>query len=418
MNYCVLTFGCRANQADSWVIEGELQAAGGAASPAETADVVVVNTCTVTASADQAARNAIRRIARTNPSARIVATGCYATRAPDAVSRLAAGGIQLVANTDKTRLALEVLPAPPRTLVPGGGRTVPGPGTRGRTAYPLRVQTGCDEHCAYCIVPSTRGRGTSRPLVEVVDEVRRAAAAGFKELWISGVHLGSYGRDQRPAVALVDLMRALDREGSDKELTFRLSSLEPMDCGEDVLAVLASSPCFVPHLHIPLQHASDRMLAAMRRNYDLERFRSVVDAFRSRVPDGAIGTDLIVGFPGETEHDFDEQVDYLRESPVTHVHIFPYSDRPGTAAAAMRGKVPAPVARERAAALRGVGSERHLAFVTRQLGRDRPALTLDDGTTALTDNYLKVGIPAGRARNERVRVRPTTAEPLRGEVVA
>jgi threonylcarbamoyladenosine tRNA methylthiotransferase MtaB len=429
MKYCVLTFGCRANQADSCDIECQLRASGGMPASPEAADLVVVNTCTVTSAADQAARSAIRRIARLNPTARVVATGCYATRRPDEVAQLP-GVLQVVPNSVKpgiagslTSAATSLVPRFASSPVPQfPSSPVPDqfplrPGSRGRTALPLRVQTGCDERCAYCIVPSTRGAGTSRPLEAVVGEMRMAADAGFKELWVTGVHLGSYGRDLRPALSLLDLLVALDRASAGADVTFRLSSLEPMDCSDDLLDCLAESPRFLPHLHLPLQHAGDRMLAAMRRPYTRERFQSAVDGVRRRLPDAAIGTDLIAGFPGETDRDFEEQADYLRGSPLTHVHVFPYSDRPGTEASRMAAKVPGPEIRRRANLLRAIAADLNTRFIERQVGWERAALTLDAGTVALTDNYIKLRIPAGRRRNQRLRVRVASVRPPSGEVV-
>jgi threonylcarbamoyladenosine tRNA methylthiotransferase MtaB len=424
MKFCVLTFGCRTNQADSFEFERHLRAEGGEPSGPETADLVVVNTCTVTAAADQAARNAIRRVARLNPAARIVATGCYTTRSPEEIAQLP-GVVRLVSNEDKRdarrhvaslRSITETTGRPGTT--DGVGSALAGPGSRGRTAFPLRVQTGCDERCAYCIVPSTRGAAASRPLPAVIDELRMATAAGFKELWLTGVHLGSYGRDLRPATSLADLLVALARAAEGTDVTFRMSSLEPMDCGGDVLDALASSPRFVPHVHLPLQHASDRVLAAMRRPYTLARYQAAVDAVRLRFPDAAIGADLIAGFPGECDDDVARQVEYLRGSPLTHVHVFAYSDRPGTEAARLAGKVPIEEIRRRAASLRETAAALNATFVSRHVGRERPALTLSDGTVALTDNYIRARIPPGRRRNERVRVRIASAQPVTGEVVA
>jgi threonylcarbamoyladenosine tRNA methylthiotransferase MtaB len=280
------------------------------------------------------------------------------------------------------------------------------------------VQTGCDERCAYCIVPSTRGPGRSRSIAPVVDDVRRLADAGFREVWLTGVHLGSYGRDLQPPGRLIDLLRALDREAAALDVTFRLSSLEPMDCSDEVIDLVAVSPRFAPHLHLPLQHASDRMLAAMRRPYTASGFRATVERVRERMPDAAIGTDVIAGFPGETERDFSELEGFLREISPSYLHVFPYSDRPGTAASAMPSKVPAAVVRRRAGRLRGVARELSTRFAGGQVGSERAALTLDDGAVALTDNYLRLRIARGHARNERVRVRIIPGLPLRGEVVA
>jgi threonylcarbamoyladenosine tRNA methylthiotransferase MtaB len=436
MRFSVLSFGCRANQAESCQIERDLRAGGGVPAASDSADVVVVNTCSVTAAADAASRRAIRSVARANPRAQIVATGCYATRKPDDVARLP-GVVRLVRNAGKPQIAELITPGV--VFEPAGGNNhsgrdyrggwrpeiTPGvtslglrPGDRGRTAYPLNVQTGCDERCAYCIVPSTRGPGQSRSVAQVVEEVRRIAEAGFREVWLTGVHLGSYGRDLAPPSRLIDLLRALDQEAAALDVTFRLSSLEPMDCSDEIIDLVAASPRFAPHLHLPLQHASDRMLAAMRRAYTASRFRATTERARARMPDAAIGTDVIAGFPGETERDVSELESFLREISPAYLHVFPYSDRPGTAAFAMPAKVPAPVVRRRAERLRVVARELSARFADGQVGRERAALTLDDGAMALTDNYLKLRIARGRARNERVRVRIIPGRPLRGEVVA
>ncbi len=414
MRFSVLSFGCRANQADSCQIERDLRAGGGVPASSDSADFVVVNTCSVTAAADAASRRAIRGVARANPRAQIVATGCYATRKPDDVARLL-GVARLVPNARKLEIAEIITPEiiPPGVVSPGLR-----PGDRGRTAYPLNVQTGCDERCAYCIVPTTRGPGRSRGVPQVVDEVRRLAEAGFREVWLTGVHLGSYGRDLAPPCRLIDLLRALDREAAALDVRFRLSSLEPMDCGDEVIDLMAESPRLAPHLHLPLQHASDRVLAAMRRPYTAAQFRALVERARERMPDAAIGTDVIAGFPGETDRDFGELESFLRETAPSYLHVFAYSDRPGTAAFDMPSKIPAPVVRHRAERLRGVARELSARFADTQVGREREALTLDDGAMALTDNYLKLRIARGRARNERVRVRIIPGRPLRGEVVA
>lgn len=414
MKFSVLTFGCRANQADSCQLECELRQGGCSNAAFEEADVVVVNTCSVTAAADQAARSAIRRVARRNPRARIVATGCYATRRPGELERLP-GVWRLAANAAKDTLAASLLgdEGADRT----GRWSAPRPGDRGRTAFPLRVQTGCDERCSYCVVPATRGKSRSVPVGRVLDAVSRLANAGFKELWLTGVHLGSYGRDLRPARSLAELLAAVGRHADTLDVTFRLSSLEPMDCTDDVIDVVAASPAFAPHWHLPLQHASERLLSAMARPYSAGAFRALADRIRRRMPDAAIGTDLIAGFPGETDAEFEEMADALGASPLTHVHVFPYSDRPGTQASLMVPKVPADVIRRRAECLREVARALGERFVEGQIGRDRPALTLADGSLALTDNYLKLRIPGGHARNERVRVRVVSARPPRGEVV-
>jgi threonylcarbamoyladenosine tRNA methylthiotransferase MtaB len=405
VRYAIVTFGCRVNQADSLRIEEDLRARGGLEAAPAAADLVVVNTCSVTATADQGARQTIRRIARDNPSARIVVTGCYATREPAAVAHLP-NVLRIVPNAEKDRLVDEVWETTSERFGPGDGPCgAPiAPGTGGRTAFTLRVQTGCEERCSYCIIPTTRGPGRSIPVAAVIDEVERIAGAGFKEIALTGVHLGSYGRDLTPPASLYELLNALHACGAD--VVFRVSSLEPMDCTPDVVSLIAASRGrFAPHFHLPLQHASNRILALMRRPYTLDFYRRLVDSIIASLPHAAIGTDMIVGFPGETDEDFAENVQYLASSPLSHLHVFPYSDRPGTEASSLPSRVPPSVIRDRGVRMRGIGALLASRFREAQVGSLRPGLTLEDGTLVVTDNYLKVRVPRGRARNERVAVR-------------
>ncbi len=402
MRYAVVTFGCRVNQADSLAVEAGLTGGGAVAVSPERADVVLVNTCSVTASADQGARQTIRRIHRENPAARIVVTGCYASRCGAEVEALP-GVAEVVPNDAKPRL-LAML----RREAPGGqgdgpcGR-LPGPGLMGRTAWTLRVQTGCNEPCSYCIIPTTRGTSRSRPLPEVIDELTRAVDAGYKEVALTGVHLGGWGRDLPEPGRLGDLLAALAAAPGDFRV--RVSSLEPMDCTPDVLGWLVERPDrFAAHLHLPLQHASDRVLAAMRRPYTAATYAELVAEIRARLPHAAIGSDVIVGFPGETNDDADVLARFLEASPLTHLHVFPYSDRPGTAASALPDKVHGAVVKARAQRLRAVSRTLGDRFRASQAGSVRPALTIDDGTRAVTDNYFKVPVPGGHARNEWVSV--------------
>ena len=411
LKFAVLTFGCRTNQADSSRIERDLAAAGGCEAAGETADVVVVNTCTVTAAADQAARQAIRRVARANAGARIVVTGCYATRRPGDLAGLP-GVVELVPNDRKHLIALSLAGVPlPGPQLPAA---LPFPGRHGRTTYPLTVQTGCDECCSYCIVPSTRGPSRSLPFDGLLAEARLLSVCGFLEIVLTGVHLGAYGRDLSPARSLTDLLAAFERlPGSTR---FRLSSLEPMDCPPSVVETLARSRRFAHHLHLPLQHASDAVLRSMRRPYTIDSYRRLVDGIRERLPDAAIGTDIIVGFPGERDDDVERLERYLEGSPITHLHVFPFSARPGTVAATLAPRVERTVARERATRLRAVGRMLTARFEASQVGRSCEGITLKDGSVVLTDNFLKVAVPPGRRRNERVRVVVRSATPLQGEV--
>ena len=481
MKYSVLTFGCRVNQAESLAIERELAARGGVPAPAAEADLVLVNSCSVTATADQGTRQAIRRVARDNPAARIVVTGCYATRQPDDLRELA-GVVRVVPNARKDTIVADLTGGdagllttaeryageqgpcgapevdasaevtPPELDVRGAGlqprsrdslrdpaagarhaqiaavsgRTDRGPsgsplqlfapGMGGRTAFTLRVQTGCDEGCTYCIIPSTRGRARSTPVEAIVAELRRVEEAGYREVTLTGVHLGAYGRDLSPASTLTTLLeRAI---AATHGLLFRLGSLEPMDCPPALVDLAEASGRLAPSFHLPLQHASNRLLTAMGRPYTLEAYAALVDAIRERLPHASIGADVIVGFPGERDEDAARLVSYLERSPLTHVHVFPYSDRPGTAASRMQPKVHGTAVRERAAAVRAVGRELSARFEYLLSGSIRPALTIEDGATAQTDNGLKVRIAPALERNVRVRLRlERDASGLRGEVV-
>jgi threonylcarbamoyladenosine tRNA methylthiotransferase MtaB len=403
MKYAVITFGCRVNQADSLGFEEDLLAEGAIATPPEDADLVIVNTCSVTASADQGARQTIRRVARSNPNARIVVTGCYATRRPDELAGLP-NVAHVVRNDDKPRF-VPLLRAAGVEIGDGPCGAAIEPGVAGRTAFTLRVQTGCAEPCSYCIIPSTRGAPRSVAVEEVVREVARVVAAGFKEIALTGVHLGSYGRDLQPPSSLIELLSALERAD---DVLVRISSLEPMDCTSEIVDLVARSPRFAPHFHLPLQHASNRMLAAMRRPYTIQRYAGLVDSIRAKLPDASIGSDIIVGFPSESDADFDQLAGYLESSPLTHLHVFPYSDRPGTPASAMADKVPGTVVRERARCVREIGQRLAARFRASQIGTAHRALTLEDGSLAVTGNYLKVRIAPGRARNEWIRLRLTS----------
>jgi threonylcarbamoyladenosine tRNA methylthiotransferase MtaB len=416
VKYSVLTFGCRVNQADSLAIEAELTARGGEATASEHADLVIVNTCSVTASADQGARQTIRRIARENPQARIVATGCYATRCAVEVAALP-GVVHVVPNSAKDARTFVA------TLMPSGSPDSEGPcgrplapGLMGRTAWTLRAQTGCEESCSYCIIPTTRGASRSRTLAEICGEVDRVVAAGYREIAITGVHLGSYGRDLERPSSLLELLETLGCHASTlvtaegDRVLFRVSSLEPMDCSREIVQAIAESDrradgvAFAPHFHLPLQHASNRILRAMRRPYSLEYYRALVTDIRERLPHAAIGSDVIAGFPGETDDDFDALVSYLADSPITQLHVFPYSDRPGTAASLLSNKVHGSTTKVRAQRLREISRVLFERFRSAQSGTTRRALTIEDGSVAVTDNYLRVPVPGGTSRNAWVSV--------------
>ena len=407
MKYSIITFGCRVNQADSLVIERDLRARGGTDVPAEQADLLVVNTCSVTANADQAARQTIRRIVKGNPSVKVVVTGCYATRRPDEIAALP-NVIRIVPNAEKDDFVRKAGPdlwtrhttAEQDDDGPCGQPLAPG--VAGRTAMTLRVQTGCGQTCSYCIIPTTRGASRSRPLASVLADVSRAITAGYKEIAITGVHLGSYGRDLEEPSSLAELVGALAEWPDD--VLFRISSLEPMDCTPEIVGLVAGSARLAPHFHLPLQHGSNDMLRAMRRPYTAEYFNELAGLIRVRLPHASIGSDLIVGFPGETDAHFEEMRSVVERLPLTHLHVFPYSDRPGTEASGMHPKVDGTLTRDRGRQLRAIGSEMSRRFRESQAGSVRRALVVDDGWSAVTDNYLKLRLDQQHARNEWIAI--------------
>ena len=417
MKYAIVTFGCRVNQADSFTIEEALRRRGNVAAAPENADLVVVNTCSVTASADQGARQTIRRIARTNPNVRVVVTGCYATRRPEEVRQLP-NVVHVIANSGKDSL-VSLLEAEGELTTAerfGGGDGPCGfalePGAAGRTALTLRVQTGCDEQCSYCIIPTTRGTGRSRPIGDVLQEIGRAVDAGYREIAVTGVHLGSYGRDIGDGTDLARLVSALGQWPDD--VLFRISSLEPMDCTPAIIDVAAHSPRIAPHFHLPLQHGSDVVLRAMRRPYSAADFRRVVETIHAQLPHAAIGTDVIVGFPGESDAQFTATARLLESLPIAYAHVFPYSDRPGTVATALDSKVDGNVIRHRARVVRDIAASKSREFRRDQVGRAIKALTVDDGASVVTGNYLKVQISNPQPRNSWVTVTIVSADPLAG----
>jgi threonylcarbamoyladenosine tRNA methylthiotransferase MtaB len=400
VKYSVITFGCRVNQADSLAIEGDLRARGAVSASPDEADIVVVNTCSVTASADQGARQTIRRIARSNPDVQIVVTGCYATRRPAELRELP-NVVQVLPNQQKDQVSIS-------TAVRFAGGNGPcgaplEPGVAGRTAFTMRVQTGCEEHCSYCIIPTTRGSGRSWPLPAITRQLEQVVAAGYKEIVVTGVHLGSYGRDLTDGSTLTALVRGLADWESD--VLFRISSLEPMDCTDELVDLVASSPRLAPHFHLPLQHGDDDVLRRMCRPYTSAAYQRLVARIHRLMPHASVGSDIIVGFPGETAADFDRTESLLRDLPLSHLHVFPYSDRPGTAASAMVNKVDGATIRERGQRVRAIGQEMTTRFRRAQVGTVRRALSVNDGLSAVTDNYLKVKLDRQVPRNQWVEVR-------------
>jgi threonylcarbamoyladenosine tRNA methylthiotransferase MtaB len=420
-------FGCRATQADGATLERDLVAHGILrTASAEEADVVVLNTCTVTAAADHDARAAVRRVHRQNPGAKILVTGCYAQRAPEEVASLP-GVTWVVGNSHKHHAPALVASAAAQNFLPLDNVRLSGPAFTlvgdifahteliaapvfaadeigARTRPNLKVQDGCDNRCSFCIIPSVRGQSRSMPLRRAIEEANALVEAGYREIVLSGINLGRWGRDLEPQQRFVDLLRALlEHTGIEK---IRISSVEPMDWSDDLIALVAASARIAKHAHMPLQSGSDRVLRAMHRRYRPWHYVEKLRKVREAMPDAAIGADVMVGFPGETEELFEESRSFIESLPFTYLHVFTYSSRPGTPSAAMPNQIPVQVARERNRVLREVGAKKNLEFRRSFVGKRLEVITLQNGdgkfTEALSDNYLKVHMEGQQATNVRM----------------
>jgi threonylcarbamoyladenosine tRNA methylthiotransferase MtaB len=447
--FFVQNFGCRATQADGASIERSLAQRGmQAASCASSADVVVLNTCTVTAAADADARAAIRRIHRENPNCRILVTGCYAQRAPQEIAALD-GVAWIVGNSHKHEIA-DVIAPPAKNFLPlevlnaqgAGSDALSGAGVlvgdifahtdflaapvfegtshSARTRPNLKVQDGCDNRCSFCIIPSVRGHSRSLPLAEVLREVEELVRAGYREMVVSGINLGRWGHDLLPQGRFEDLLHAILRHTTIEKI--RISSVEPMDWTGELIELVTSHPRIARHAHVPLQSGSDRILRMMHRKYRPWHYAERVSKVRARSGEAAIGADVMVGFPGETDELFEENRHFIASLPFTYLHIFTFSARPGTPAATMPDHVPAQKARERHQILRELIAEKNRAFRRSFVGKSLNAITLstpseDEGCSeALTDNFLKLQVRGKYAANRWVDAKITglTDDGVRG----
>jgi threonylcarbamoyladenosine tRNA methylthiotransferase MtaB len=420
------TLGCRLNQADTQALQALLEGRGFRTVPLEAApDVVIVNTCTVTARAELSDKRAIRRAARLSPHGRVVVTGCWAQTSPGEVAAL--GGVDLVVgNADKARLPdlLEQLAtaATPRIEVSDiAAARIDTPGAAQRARQFVKVQDGCQHRCAFCVVPLARGASRSLPPAVVEDHVRRLVDAGHPEVVLTGVDLGHYGADLRPRTSLAALLARLVTIAGLRWL--RLSSMLPAYFTDDVLELVTTSPVIAPHLHLPLQSGSDRVLRAMRRPYTVTMYRTLVERLAAAIPRMGLGADVIVGFPGESEADFAETVALVEALPFSYLHVFPYSARQGTEAATRPGRLSAATAAARGRRLRELAAVKNLRFREGMRGRVEDVLVLEERARAtgdlvgLTGNYMEVtfrGPDRLRRRLARVRVTAVEAGSTRG----
>lgn len=415
-SFSIQTLGCRANQADSEQLRQILLSAGfSEVRPGQPADCAIVNTCTVTGEADRKSRQVLRRAGRQAPT--VVATGCAVA---DRGGLRALPGAVLRLPPDRRESLLELLGAqgcPSAGLVEGEARQL-------RARALLKVQEGCDQFCSFCIVPYVRGRSRSTPAGALVAEARRLEAAGYREIVLTGIHLAVWGRDLEGSPDLGDLLDAL-LEGT-SGIRLRLSSIEPLSFPRGILDRMAQRPDRVcPHLHLALQHASDAVLERMRRGYTLAEYDELVRHFVERVPGACLTTDVMVGFPGETDADFQALLAYLRRAPFYRLHVFPYSPRAGTAAARFSGQVPEEDKKRRSEAVIRLGERKRLAFMRSFRGSVRPVLVERLGdrpgeVVGTTDNYLSVAFRGGApllGRTVPVLLERTRGEELVGRAV-
>ncbi len=391
------TLGCKLNFSETSTIARQFEQGGFVrASAGEKADIYVVNTCSVTETADKKCRNIIRRLAKDNPEAIIAVTGCYAQLRPDAIASIE--GVDLVVgNGDKGSVFEHVaaISGKESAAVHGceaeeltGFFAAFSSGDRTRAF--LKVQDGCDYRCSYCTIPIARGGSRNMPIADIVKEAQAIASQGQREVVITGINTGDFGRTT--GENFIDLLRALDEvEGIDR---YRISSIEPNLLTDEVIGFCASSGKFQPHFHIPLQSGCDRILVLMKRRYNTDTFASRIKALRKAIPDVFIGIDIIVGFPGETDADFEETYSFLSSLAPSFLHVFPYSVRPGTPAAELPGRVSPQVQAERVKRLTALSDKLHEQYCRRYLGTERGVLfesTLKGGFMfGFTDNYIKV----------------------------
>ena len=395
----ISTLGCKTNQFESAAMIEQLKAAGYLVVPfSEPSDIYIVNSCTVTARTDAETRRLIRRARRLNPDSRIVATGCYAQVSPGELEQMPELD-SVLGNQEKQHISalLEstdhavsdiatISQADPLKLTSFAEHT---------RAF-LQIQNGCNSFCAYCIVPYARGRSRSVTPDDILRGMRDLADNGFKEVVLTGIHLGAYGLDLTPSLSLTALVREMDKANIVPRL--RIGSIEPNEVCDDLLQLMASSQHICPHLHLPLQSGSDSVLKRMGRPYTSGEFRELTARISTAMPDAFIGADVIAGFPGETEGEFEETVRLLEELPFSDLHVFPYSKRPGTRAAGMPGHVPAQIVTERAAHLRSIAKLKKTASLGRFSGRELDILVqgYDEKTgrcRGLSRNYISASFP-------------------------
>jgi threonylcarbamoyladenosine tRNA methylthiotransferase MtaB len=402
-SFAITTLGCKTNQFESAAMTEQLLEAGyRQVDFGQGADLVLVNTCTVTAATDSQSRNLIRRAKRLNPAARVIVTGCYAQVEPQILSEMPEVSL-VIGNQEKAQL-LELLCCENdsdrihvgdiRSNVCMEPLSIHSFAQRSRAF--VQIQNGCDAFCAYCIIPYARGRSRSVVLDDVVAQIEELTESGYPELVLTGIHIGRYGHDLEPQTNLLALLQAIEVSSFPGRL--RLGSIEPNELSPELLAYIAAADWICPHFHIPLQAGDDAVLVRMNRHYNCAEFTALINSIHQSVPGAAIGLDIIAGFPGETEEEFDHCLALIEGLEISHLHVFPFSKRPGTPAATMKGQLNGRLIKERAARLRVIGDAKNHAyrssFVDRELEIVIEGGIKDGYQKGVAANYLPVWIPA------------------------
>ena len=422
MRVAIYTLGCKVNQYESQAMEGELLRRGHDLVPFEgPADAYIVNTCTVTAVSDKKSRQMIRRARKLSPNAVVAVCGCYAQTKPGDVEKL---DVDLISGTGDRMRFLDLLESAVREREPvidldqalrrRRFEVLPAGGLRERTRAMLKVEDGCVNFCSYCIIPYARGPVRSLPLAAAAGQARRLREAGYREVVLTGIEISSWGQDLRDGTGLIDLLEAVSREAGDMRL--RLGSLEPRTITGDFCRRAAALPNFCPHFHLSMQSGCDTTLGRMNRKYDTKRYKESVDLLNVYFDRPAITTDLIVGFPEETEEEFAATLDFVRACGFAEMHIFPYSIRPGTPAAAME-QVPKAVKDERAARAASVAEELRRRYLDGCVGRVYPVLYEQEyggRWQGHAPNYMRVAAPGEGLHNKAV---PTRITGVAGELL-
>ena len=405
--FAITTLGCKVNQYESDAMAQQLKNSGCAQVRQEkTADLCIINTCTVTQKASMQSRQAVRQAIRSNPRARIIVTGCYAQTEPDEIKKIE-GVHHIVGHTDKHKIPEMVTNAdqkkrPKNTVVvkdiffEHDFKQIPVTAVGNRTRPFLKIQDGCDSFCTYCIVPYARGPSRSMPFESVLENIKQLKQAGYHEVVLSGIHLGAYGRGLSPKIDLLSLLKRIHESSAIDRI--RLSSIEPLELTKDIIKIVAETDRFCHHFHVPLQSGDDSILKKMHRPYTSSFFRDLIIKINEGVPDAAIGVDTLIGFPGETEEAFDNTYSLIEDLPVTYLHVFPFSPRSGTPASEYPQKVPPELIKLRCQKMRDLGRVKKNIFYQKFLG-EKVEVLMEGGKErssgclkGITSNYIPIHV--------------------------